>query len=104
MQILHPRHPSQLYEALGEGLLLCALLLWIRVRFPRLPHGALTGIFFLLYAVVRISLENVRQPDDGATPIWGLTKGQFFSLFMVVAGIGFLLFAWLRGKRPDPQS
>lgn len=98
--ILHPRHPSQLYEALGEGLLLSAVLFWIRVRFPKLPHGILTGLFFLLYACARIALENVRQPDSGSELIMGLTKGQFFSTFMIVAGIAFLLYGLIARHRP----
>ena len=56
-EVLHPRHPSQLYEALGEGLLLTAVLLTVRLTFPRLPHGILTGLFFIMYAIARISLE-----------------------------------------------
>jgi phosphatidylglycerol---prolipoprotein diacylglyceryl transferase len=93
--ILHPRHPSQLYEALGEGLLLTAVLLFLRVRFPRLSHGILTGLFFVLYAVVRIALESVREPDSGSSAIMGMTKGQFFSTFMIVIGIAFLVFGML---------
>ena len=93
--ILHPRHPSQLYEALGEGLFLTAVLLFLRLRFPRLPHGILTGLFFVLYAFVRIALENVREPDSGASSILGMTKGQFFSTFMIVIGIAFLLYGML---------
>ncbi|HCN27447.1 MAG TPA: prolipoprotein diacylglyceryl transferase [Verrucomicrobiales bacterium] len=95
--MLHPRHPSQLYEALGEGLLLSAVLLFIRIRFPRLGHGVLTGLFFLLYAAARISLECVRQPDSGANPILGLTRGQFFSVFMIVVGAAFLVHGLRRG-------
>ena len=89
--ILHPRHPSQLYEAAGEGLFLFVVLFYLRVRFPRLPHGILTGLFFVLYAIVRIALESVREPDDGSSSIMGLTKGQFFSTFMIVIGLAFLL-------------
>lgn len=93
--ILHPRHPSQLYEALGEGLFLTAVLLFLRLRFPRLPHGILTGLFFVLYAFVRIALENMREPDSGSSSILGMTKGQFFSTFMIVIGIAFLLYGML---------
>ncbi len=100
--VLHPRHPSQLYEALGEGLLLTIILLAIRLKFPRLPHGILTGLFFILYAIARISLEFVRQPDSGSSMIMGLTKGQFFSTFMVVTGIAFIIYGWLFGKRTAP--
>ncbi|MBX7212295.1 MAG: prolipoprotein diacylglyceryl transferase [Verrucomicrobiaceae bacterium] len=96
--ILHPRHPSQLYEAAGEGLLLFAVLYFLRVRFPRLPHGVLTGLFFILYAVVRIALENYREPDSGAAPVFGMTKGQFFSTFMVGIGTAFLIFGLLSPK------
>ncbi len=102
--LLHPRHPSQLYEALGEGLLLCAVLLFIRVKFPRLPHGVITGLFFILYAVARISLEFVRQPDSGSNPILGMTKGQFFSLFMVITGIAFIAWGYAFGKRPEATA
>ena len=98
--ILHPRHPSQLYEALGEGLLLTALLLFIRVKWPKAPHGILTGLFFLFYAVIRIALEGVGQPDSGSEMFMGLTKGQFFSTFMIAAGLAFVAFGWLtRSKR-----
>ncbi len=96
--MLHPRHPSQLYEALGEGLLLSSLLLFVRIRYPRLPHGIITGLFFILYAIARISLEFVRQPDSGSDGIMGLTRGQFFSLFMIIVGIGFILHGWMRGQ------
>ena len=97
--LLNPRHPSQLYEAAGEGLLLAAVLYFIRVRCPRLPHGILTGLFFILYALIRIALENYREPDSGSSVILGLTKGQFFSTFMIAAGLGFLAHGLLRGRR-----
>lgn len=100
--ILHPRHPSQLYEALGEGLFLTMILLVIRLRFPRLPHGILTGLFFLLYAIARISLEFVRQPDSGSMPILGMTRGQFFSVFMIVIGLAFIAYGLIAGKRLGP--
>lgn len=99
--ILHTRHPSQLYEALGEGLLLSAVLLAVRMRWPRLPHGVLTGLFFILYAIARISLENLRQPDSGSEAIMGMTKGQFFSLFMILTGAAFILHGALRGRRAE---
>lgn len=99
--LLHPRHPSQLYEALGEGLFLTLILLAIRIKFPRLPHGILTGLFFILYAIARISLEFVRQPDSGSSMIMGLTKGQFFSTFMIATGLAFIAYGWFFGKRPQ---
>ncbi len=100
--VLHPRHPSQLYEALGEGLFLTLILLAVRLAFPRLKHGILTGLFFILYAIARISLEFVRQPDSGSEMIMGLTKGQFFSTFMIVVGLLFIVQGAIWGKRPAP--
>lgn len=97
--ILHPRHPSQLYEALGEGLFLSAILLAVRILCPRLPHGVLTGLFFLLYAFARISLESLRQPDSGAEAILGMTRGQFFSVFMVLIGLAFIIHGWIIKER-----
>lgn len=102
--ILHPRHPSQLYEAFGEGLFLFGVLLALRLRYPRLPHGILTGLFFVLYALVRIALENVREPDSGAASILGMTKGQFFSTFMIAIGLAFLLFGVLSSKKREKQE
>jgi phosphatidylglycerol:prolipoprotein diacylglycerol transferase len=95
--MLHPRHPSQLYEAFAEGLFLSAILLAVRIGFPRLPQGIVTGLFFLLYAAARISMECFRQPDSGANAILGMTRGQFFSLFMIIIGIAFIVHGWLRG-------
>lgn len=98
-RLLYPRHPSQLYEALGEGLFLFIVIYALRVKFPRLPHGILSGLFWILYAVVRIALENVREPDSGAEFILGLTKGQFFSTFMIAAGAAFIALGLWREKR-----
>ncbi len=94
---LDARHPSQLYEALLEGLVLFVILFLTRVRFPKLPHGILTGLFFLLYAVFRITVEGYREPDSAM--IGALTKGQFYSTFMIVAGVGFIGFALWRQKK-----
>ena len=102
--ILHPRHPSQLYEALGEGLLLSAILIFIRLRFPRLRQGIIAGLFFILYAIARIALEFVRQPDSGSSMIMGLTKGQFFSTFMFIVGGVFIAYGIIWGKSPPGLS
>ena len=85
------RHPSQLYEGLLEGLVMFLILFAMRRIFPRLWHGVITGTFFILYAIFRIGVENVREPD--AAKIMGLTKGQFYSVFMIVIGVGFLVYA-----------
>ncbi len=97
-QFLNPRHPSQLYEAFGEGLLLFIILIVVRVRFKNLYHGILTGLFFIIYAIARIVCENFREPD---APLHGsLTKGQFLSTFMILIGAGFIAWA-LKTKRTN---
>lgn len=90
------RHPSQLYEGVLEGLLIFVVLYFIRVKFPKLWHGVISGVFFILYAIFRIGVENVREPD--AEKILGVTKGQFYSFFMIAIGVGFLIYAW-RSKK-----
>ncbi len=88
-----PRHPSQLYEAGLEGL---ALFIYIQVRFwkgtaARLHPGQLTGEFLIGYSIARIFSEFFREPD--ADLILGMTRGIFFSLFLVLAGVVFILYA-----------
>ena len=101
---LNPRHPSQLYQMLLEGLLLFAILLAIRLAFKRLPNGLLTGVFFLGYAGLRIVGEVFREPDSFVgRPFFGMSKGQFYSLFMVLAGVAFLVFAFWNWKRGEPK-
>lgn len=90
---LSPRHPSQIYEALLEGALLFAILWLLRTR-VRLPNGVLTGVFFIAYAILRIIGEAFRQPDAGLVGM--LTRGQFLSLFLILIGAAFVLFAWRR--------
>ncbi len=91
--VLHPRHPSQLYEALGEGLLLFVLLWWLRHRPWSQRQGRLSAAFLVVYAVVRISVEFVREPDSAVLFGW-ITKGQWLSALMIV-GAGILV--WVAG-------
>ncbi|MDR1413324.1 MAG: prolipoprotein diacylglyceryl transferase [Puniceicoccales bacterium] len=80
-----PRHPSQLYEALTEGLLLFA---YVQIRFwskKNISPGRLSGEFLILYAVFRIFTECFREPD--AELILSLSRGQFYSLFLLLFGI-----------------
>jgi phosphatidylglycerol:prolipoprotein diacylglycerol transferase len=90
--ILTPRHPSQLYEAFFEGIVLFAILWVVRTRM-RQPNGVLTGLFFIFYAIFRIIVENFREPD--ATLIAGFTRGQFFSFFLIAIGLAFVIGAKL---------
>jgi phosphatidylglycerol:prolipoprotein diacylglycerol transferase len=89
---LSNRHPSQLYEGILEGLLLFLLLTALRFRYPRLSPGFLTGLFFLLYALGRIFVEQYRVPDSTLV-LDTLTKGQFYSIFFIFIGIFFLVVA-----------
>ena len=87
-----PRHPSQLYQALLEGLLLFLLLFaasrqdWIRAR-----CGMLTGLFLVGYALARIVGEAFRQPDAFLGFLaFGATMGQLLSIPMLACGIWLL--------------
>jgi phosphatidylglycerol:prolipoprotein diacylglycerol transferase len=97
--ILTPRHPSQIYEALLEGVLLFAILWLVRTR-TREPDGVLTGLFFVCYAIFRILLEYFREPD--ASLIAGFTRGQFFSFFLIAIGLAFIVAAKIRNRRAAP--
>jgi len=93
-----PRHPSQLYEAALEGVLLFVIL-YVAIRLGGLRRvGFITGIFVLGYAVARITCEFFRQPDPQLGFLFGgATMGMLLSLPLVVAGLGLIIFA-LRGK------
>ena len=95
--ILTPRHPSQLYEALFEGLVLFAILWILRTR-TKQPNGFLIGIFLIGYSVFRIAMENFREPDFAL--IAGFTRGQFFSFFLIAIGLGFVIVAKMRPTCP----
>jgi phosphatidylglycerol:prolipoprotein diacylglycerol transferase len=87
--LLSTRHPSQLYAALLEGLLVLCVVVWLW-RKPRKP-GVLSGVFFVSYAVVRIFGEQFRMPDSHlGFQALGLTRGQWISIVMLVLGIVFL--------------
>ncbi|MFD2158459.1 prolipoprotein diacylglyceryl transferase [Rubritalea tangerina] len=98
---LEPRYPSQLFQAALEGLLLFLILFVMRVKFPKLAHGVLTGLFFIFYAIFRISMENFREPETANLMLLGTewTMGQFLSLFMIAIGLAFILGAKLRVKK-----
>ena len=92
---LIPRHPSQLYQALMEGLILF-IVMWIAGarQTIRQRFGALTGIFLLGYGVARIIGEFFRQPDSFLGFLWaGATMGQLLSFPMVIAGITLITLA-----------
>ncbi|EAR21342.1 prolipoprotein diacylglyceryl transferase [Nitrococcus mobilis] len=92
-----PRHPSQLYEFLLEGVILFTVL-WLFSRQTR-PAGAVSGLFLLCYGGFRFLVELVRMPDPqlGYLAFGWLTMGQILSLPMIIAGLGLLAWAY-RGQ------
>ena len=92
-----PRHPSQLYEAALEGVVLLAVMLWLSRR--QRPVGFLVGWMLTLYAVFRIFVEFFRQPDVqiGFLP-GGVTMGQLLSIPMLIAGV-WLIARAVRARR-----
>ena len=94
-----PRHPSQLYEAACEGILLFLLLLFAERQGARRRPGIETGIFLVGYAVARMSGELFRQPDAQLGFLFfGTTMGQLLSIPVLVAG-GVIIW-WARRNPP----
>ncbi|MEE9444079.1 MAG: prolipoprotein diacylglyceryl transferase [Cocleimonas sp.] len=90
-----PRHPSQLYEVLGEGIILF-LLVWIYSKKPR-PLGAITGLFLLGYGVARSFVEFYRTPDNSDfLGIKWLTEGQLLSIPMIIIGLFLIVRAYTK--------
>jgi phosphatidylglycerol:prolipoprotein diacylglycerol transferase len=95
-----PRHPSQLYEAICEGILLFLLLFAAERLSARQRPGFVTGLFLVGYAAARMSGELFREPDPQlGFLIFGTTMGQLLSIPLLIAGI--LIIAWaLRARVP----
>lgn len=92
-----PRHPSQLYELLLEGVLLF-IMLNLFIRKPR-PMGAVSSLFLLSYGVFRIIVETYRQPDAQLGLFNGtISMGQILSIPMVIVGI--IMMVWAYCHRP----
>jgi phosphatidylglycerol---prolipoprotein diacylglyceryl transferase len=92
------RYPSQLFEAVLEGLVLFAIL-WLYTARPR-PRYAATGLFLVVYSTARILIEFVRVPDIQLGYLAGgwLTMGQLLSLPMLLGGVALLILAYRRGE------
>ncbi|MBA1158481.1 prolipoprotein diacylglyceryl transferase [Microvirga mediterraneensis] len=105
-----PRHPSQLYEAFGEGLILFLIMAVAARRFGFRRPGLLGGIFVLGYAVARIVCEFFREPDAQLGFLFGssvqalsggITMGMLLSVPMALIGIGFIVMAMRGHTRPS---
>jgi phosphatidylglycerol---prolipoprotein diacylglyceryl transferase len=92
-----PRHPSQLYEAALEGIVLFTILaILIRMGALRRP-GVILGSFIAIYGIARILGEFFREPDQQLGFLWGgLTMGMLLSLPMIIAGAIIIVVAWRR--------
>jgi phosphatidylglycerol:prolipoprotein diacylglycerol transferase len=90
------RHPSQLYEAIGEGLVLFAILWWLMIR-RGWGGGRVACAFLVGYGAIRFGLEQFREPDAGISLLFGLSRGRVLSLGMIVAGLGFFAFLGRQG-------
>lgn len=106
-----PRHPSQLYEALFEGIVLFLILWFLRKKKPF--DGFIGGMYTIGYGVVRFFIEYFRQPDEnmgyllgdksGAlytnTSLLNISTGQILCFLMILAGAGIITGCWLYSKR-----
>ena len=98
-----PRHPSQLYEALLEGVVLFIILFALSRKTPARPRGTFFGTFLLFYGLFRFTIEFIRQPDAQIGYLLGthwFTMGQALSIPLMVAGVVFLIYAW-KTKKPQ---
>ncbi|WP_100158775.1 prolipoprotein diacylglyceryl transferase [Proteus columbae] len=96
-----PRHPSQLYEMLLEGVVLF-IILNIFVRKNR-PVGSVSGLFLIGYGAFRIIVEFFRQPDAQLGLFGGVSMGQILSIPMILLGIIFMVWAYRQDKK-TPQN
>ena len=95
-----PRHPSQLYEALLEGVLLFIVLFALSRKTPPRPQGTFLGIFLVLYGCFRFAIEFVREPDAQLGYLWGgwLTMGQVLSVPLILIGVAVFAYALIAKK------
>lgn len=93
-----PRHPSQLYQFLGEGLLLFVVL-WFYAKKPR-ATGQVSGLFLIGYGLMRFLAEFFREPDDFlGLRAFNLSQGQWLSLPMIAAGV--LIWLWASRRQAN---
>ena len=98
------RHPSQLYEALGEGLLMFFLLRWLMLRMG-VGGGRIAGAFLMGYGTVRFFVEYAREPDSHLKGVTGLfTRGQQLCLGMILAGLTLLVVCAVKKARARRSS
>ena len=95
-----PRHPSQIYEALLEGLILFLILLYFRNRGNLSKPGLISGLFLIFYSIFRFIVEFFRLPDDQlGYLIFNLTMGQLISIIFLIIGI--IIFFFKKNEQAD---
>lgn len=97
------RHPSQLYQAFLEGLVLFIIIYWFSAK-PR-PRLAVSALFLICYGVFRFGVEFVREPDAHIPDLlfgW-MTRGQLLTLPMIIAGVGIFVWAYTKGFGEAPS-
>ncbi len=96
------RHPSQLYEAFAEGLFIFAVLqyqFWKR----KPASGVISGEFLAIYGIVRIFCEIFREPDAGISLIMGMSRGTFYSIFAIAAGLAIIFWCRRLGEKAQKK-
>lgn len=95
------RHPSQLYEAFGEGIILFCLL-WLYAKKPRMP-GEISALFLFCYGIIRFIVEYYREPDQhlGFILFNWMTQGQLLSVPMILAGI--IILIWCKNFKATTE-
>ncbi len=91
-----PRHPSQLYEAGFEGVLLFVLLysLWTHSVWVRIRPGFTSGLFLCSYGIIRAVLENFREPDPQLGFLFArITMGQILTIPMLIVGVSIIVWS-----------
>ncbi|MBA4138571.1 MAG: prolipoprotein diacylglyceryl transferase [Opitutus sp.] len=98
--LIEPRHPSQLYEAALEGLVLLAFAQWRLWKTDVVQHapGRLAGEYLIAYAIVRMFGEMFREPD--ASLLLGVSRGTFYSVFLIGGGLALIALS----RRPAPPQ
>ena len=88
-----PRHPSQLYEAFFEGFIIFIILRYYNKKnFTKNNFGLITGLFLILYGIIRFSIEYLREPDAHIGLLFNsITMGQLLSIPLIILGIGIYL-------------
>ena len=95
-----PRHPSQLYEAVLEGVVIFLVLFALSRKRPPRAQGTFLGVFLIMYGCFRFAIEFVREPDVQLGYLWGgwLTMGQVLSTPLIAVGVVVLLYALIAKK------